>query len=60
MIGINQLRLPATHAGGVAPGMDDGARVLGTSLLIFLLAGVVFLFALRYLMLKRGMPASAK
>jgi hypothetical protein len=43
--------------GGVGPGPDDGSRVLGTSLLIFLLIGVVFLLGLRYFMRKRGMPA---
>jgi hypothetical protein len=33
---------------GVTPGTDDGSRVLGVSLLIFLLVGVAFLFGLRY------------
>ena len=47
-------------SGGVAPGTDDGSRILGTSLLIFLLAGIVFLLVVRYFMLKRETTASAK
>jgi hypothetical protein len=47
-------------SGGVAPGTDDGSRILGTSLLIFLLAGIAFLLVVRYFMLKRETTASAK
>ena len=38
-------------SGGVGSGVDDGPRVLATSLLLFLLTGVVYLLALRYFML---------
>jgi hypothetical protein len=47
-------------SGGVGAGMDDGSRVPGTSMLIFLLAGVFYLLALRYFMLKRETRAGAK
>ena len=47
-------------SGGVGTGMDDGSRVPGTSMLIFLLAGVFYLLALRYFMLKRETRAGAK
>jgi hypothetical protein len=47
-------------SGGVAPDTEDGSRVLGVSLSIFLLVGVAFLLVLRYFMRKRGIPASAK
>ena len=43
-------------SGGVGPGTDDGSRVLGASVLIFLSVGVAFLLGLRYFMRKRGMP----
>jgi hypothetical protein len=47
-------------SGSVGTGVDDGSRVLGTSMLIFLLAGVFYLLALRYFMLKRETRAGAK
>ena len=47
-------------SGGVGSGVDDGPRVLATSLLLFLLTGVVYLLALRYFMLKRATSAGAK
>ena len=47
-------------SGGVAPGTEDGSRVLGVSLLIFLLFAVAFLLVLRHFMRKRGIHASAK
>jgi hypothetical protein len=47
-------------SGSVGPGVDEGSRVLGTSMLIFLLAGVFYLLALRYFMLRRETRAGAK
>jgi hypothetical protein len=47
-------------SGSVGPGVDDGSRILGTSMLTFLLAGVFYLLALRYFMLKREIRAGAK
>ena len=47
-------------SGGAGSRTDDGSRVLGASLLIFLMVGVAFLIGLRYFMRKRGTPASAK
>jgi hypothetical protein len=45
---------------GAGPGADAGSRVLGASLLIFVLIGVGFLFGLSYIMRKRGTPARTK
>ena len=41
-------------------GSDAGSRVLGASLLIFVLIGVAFLFGLSYFMRKREAPARSK
>jgi hypothetical protein len=42
---------------GGGPSTDDGTRVLGVSMLIFLMVGVAFLLGLGYFMRKRGAPA---
>jgi formate hydrogenlyase subunit 3/multisubunit Na+/H+ antiporter MnhD subunit len=47
-------------SGGVGPDADHGARVLGASMLIFLLVGIAFLLGLRYFMRKRRASASAE
>jgi hypothetical protein len=47
-------------SGSVSPSVDDGSRPLGISMLIFLLAALFYLLALRYFMLKRESRAGAR